>query len=153
MRRSTLFLAAVLALLAVLGAGAPSAAAQGRPIPRTVLAFYDGSAFEDIRFTPIHRVVEMPLNHLGLVLAFHDLRQPLPGDAELGDVRGALLWSSGDTMPEASQFIEWAHRFMDGGRKLVIVGALGFAKDRTGKPTPVEAVNELLGRIGLRFDG
>ena len=140
------------ALVLVLAAGT-QALAQATPIPRKVLAFYDGSAFEDIRFTPIHRVVEMPFNHLGLILSYHDLRQPLPSDAELADVRGALLWSSGDTMPGAIPFIEWAHRFLDGGRRLLIIGALGFAKDSTGKPTPIESVNELLGRIGLRFDG
>ena len=145
-------LQAGLALLLMLTAGT-QALAQGKGIPRKVLAFYDGSAFEDIRFTPIHRVVEMPFNHLGMILIYHDLRQPLPSDAELADVRGALLWSSGDAMPAAVPFIEWAHRFMDGGRKLLIIGALGFARDSAGKPTPIEAVNGLLGRLGLRFDG
>ena len=77
------------ALVLVLAAGT-QALAQATPIPRKVLAFYDGSAFEDIRFTPIHRVVEMPFNHLGLILSYHDLRQPLPSDAELADVRGAF---------------------------------------------------------------
>ncbi len=154
MRRAWQLLARALgiALLLVAGAAAP-AHAEGTRIPRTVIAFYDGSLDEDIRYTSIHRVIEMPFNHLGLILSYRDLRNPLPTDEELADVRGALLWSSGDTMPQAIPFIEWAHRFIDGDRRLLIIGSLGFAKDATGKPTPLESINGILGRIGLSFEG
>ena len=148
-------LIALLGVVAALAAGGVSAveASGGKRVPRTIIAFYDGGAYEDIRYTSIHRVIEMPFNHLGLILEYRDLNQPLPRDDELADVRGALLWSSGDTMPAALPFIEWAHRFMDGGRQLMIIGALGFAKDAGGKPTPLETINGLLARIGLRFEG
>ncbi len=148
-------LAAVLVLV-LAGAttmGSGGAGAQGRPVPRTILAFYDGTGFEDIRFTPIHRVAEMPLNHLGLVVSYHDLRQPLPTGAELEGVRGAIAWFTGDVMPNPGAFIEWSHRFIDSGRQLAIFGSLGFANDRSGKQTSAEAINGLLQRIGLRFDG
>lgn len=152
MRRTGILLALVAALVG--GAVANSeASGPGKRVARTILAFYDGGAFEDIRHTSIHRVVEMPVNHLGLILDYRDLRKPLPTDDELADVRGALLWSSGDTMPGAAPFIEWSHRFIDAGRRLMIIGALGFAKDIAGKPTSLEAINGVLGRIGLRFEG
>ena len=152
MRVRLLLAALILTLLAVGGTSASDARAEGGRLPRTVLALYDGNAFQDIRFTPIHRVAEMPLNHLGVMLSYHDLKQPLPGGAELADVRGAIVWFTGDFMPNPLAFVEWAHRFIDSGRKLVVFGSIGFANDRTGKPTPAEAVNGLLARIGLRFD-
>ena len=144
-------LAAAIAVLLVLSASA-AAWAQGRPVARTILALYDGDLDPDIRFTQVHKVAEMPLNHLGLVVTYHDLRKPLPPDKELEGVRGALVWFSGDVMPNPLPFAEWAHRFIDGGRKLVIIGGLGMANDRRGKATPVEVINGLLRRLGLRFD-
>jgi hypothetical protein len=139
----------LLALWLLLAGGA---AAETKPVPRTVLALYDGQIDSDIRFTQIHRVLELPLNHLGLALRYHDLREPLPDDAALEGVRGGLVWFSGDVMPDPLGFIDWAQRLVDGGRKLVIVGMVGFANDRRGKPTPIESVNGLLQRIGLRYD-
>ena len=136
-----------------LALAAAGARAQGRPVPRTIIALYDGNIFSDLRYTPTHRGAEMPINHLGLVMSYYDVRRPLPVDAELSDVRGALVWFTGDFMPNPLEFIEWAHRFVDSGRKLVIFGGIGFARDTGGKPTPLEAVNGLLQRIGLRFDG
>lgn len=144
-------LAVALAVLFVLSASA-AAWAQGKAVPRTILALYDGELDSDIRFTQIHKVAEMPLNHLGLVVTYHDLRQPLPPDKDLDGVRGALVWFSGDVMPNPLPFAEWAHRFIDSGRRLVMVGGLGMANDRRGKPTPVEVINGVLQRIGLRFD-
>ena len=143
--------AAGLALLLALSADL-TAWAQGKPVPRTILALYDGELDSDIRFTQIHKVAEMSLNHLGLVLTYHDLRRPLPSGRDLEGVRGALVWFSGDVMPNPLPFAEWTHRFIDGGRKLVIVGGLGLINDRQGKPTPVEVINGVLQRIGLRFD-
>ncbi len=43
---------------------------------------------------------------------------------------GMSIWFSGDVMPDPVSFIEWAHRFIDGGRKLFIIGGLGMVSDR-----------------------
>ena len=147
MRRLAAFV--VLSLALFLGVGAH---AQGRPVARTILALYDGQLDSDIRFTAIHQILEMPLNHLGLVVRFHDLRQPLPPIKDLDGVRGAIAWFSGDLMPDPIGFIEWSHGFIDSGRRLVMVGSLGMANDRRGKATPVESINGLLQKLGLRFD-
>ena len=40
------------------------------------------------------------------------------------------IWFSGDVMPDPVSFIEWVRRFIDGGRKLFIIGGLGMASDR-----------------------
>jgi hypothetical protein len=147
MKRLPSTLALLLTLLVATGAWA-----QGKPVPRTILAFYDGELYSDVRFTAIHRVFEMPLNHLGLVVNYHDTRLPLPSGKDLEGVRGAIVWFSGDVMPNPIEFIEWSHRLLDAGGKLVINGGLGMSNDRRGKPTPVELINGLLQRIGIRFD-
>lgn len=144
-------LLALVALLLALGFGA-GAHAQGKPVARTILALYDGALDSDIRFSAVHQILEMPLNHLGLVVTFHDLRQPLPTGKALDGVRGAIVWFSGDVMPNPLEFIEWGHGLIDSGRKLVMIGSLGMATDRRGKPTPIEAINGLLQKIGLRSD-
>lgn len=151
MRRLAAALTGLLVLLAAAFASDP-AHAQGQPLRRTILALYDGALDSDLRFTAIHKIAEMPLNHLGLSLTYHDLREPLPPDAALADVRGVLVWFYGDTMPNPVEFIEWSQRLIDGGRKLVMLGGLGMSNDRLGRPTPVAATNALLARIGLRFD-
>ena len=140
---------ALVALTLLLGTGA---FAQGKPIARTILALYDGTLDSDIRFTAVHQILEMPLNHLGLVVTYHDLRQPLPTGMDLDGVRGAVAWFSGDVMPNPTGFIEWGQDFIESGRKLVLIGSIGMANDRRGKATPIEQVNALLQKIGLRFD-
>ncbi|MBM3549003.1 MAG: hypothetical protein FJX54_18840 [Alphaproteobacteria bacterium] len=145
MRRAAALLVLLLALCFSAGAWA-----QGKPVPRTIIAFYDGDLYPDIRYTPVHRVFEMPLNHLGLAVTFHDTRRPLPQNLE--GVRGAIAWFSGDVMPNPLDFIAWCHRLLDAGGKLSINGGLGMANDKRGKPTPVETINELLQRIGVMYD-
>jgi hypothetical protein len=145
MKRMAALLVLVAAFFVTAGAWA-----QGKPVPRTILAFYDGELDSDVRFTAIHKVFEMPLNHLGLVVSYHDLRQPLPQNLE--GVRGAIVWFSGDVMPNPLEFIAWCHRLLDAGGKLALNGGLGMANDRRGKPTPTETINELLQRIGVLYD-
>ncbi len=95
-----------------------------QPVARTVLALYDGAAAPDIRDTAIHRLAEMPLNHLGMVVRYRDINLPLPSMEELEGVRGVLLWESLQ-MEDPRDFIAWAERVVDSGRQLLLVGGFG----------------------------
>src|SRR3546814_14142027 len=57
----------VLACLLVLPAGQAVAA----PVPRTILALYDGKTEPQLRFSNVHQLAAMPLNYLGLTVEFH----------------------------------------------------------------------------------
>ncbi|MEK7746348.1 MAG: hypothetical protein AAB576_06765, partial [Elusimicrobiota bacterium] len=101
-------------LLGLLSPGAaqpPAAAAQGTPsservrsplaqgagqVPRKVLALYSREQipgdYKDIAFTQLHQRGEMPLNHLGVELVYHDAAEPLPDPATLSGYRGVVTW-------------------------------------------------------------
>lgn len=67
---------------------------DGTRVPRLVIALYDGL---DIDAPPEHEepvwsVLQMPLNHLGLVVRAHDIRQGPPPRAWLDEARGVVTW-------------------------------------------------------------
>jgi hypothetical protein len=66
-------LALMLACAGVDAASAVPAKTFGTPVPRVVLALYDGTAEAAPRTSRLHRFVELPLNVLGYQLAYHDL--------------------------------------------------------------------------------
>jgi len=94
-------------------------------VPRTIIALYDDRAEGDIRNVFIHRLAEMPLNHLGLVVEYHDIHKPLPDLASRKDVRGVLTWFFPDTRLEASSYLAWAIGALDSGKKFVVLGPVG----------------------------
>ena len=141
-------------LLALLLAGSVQAAVEpgNRPLPRTILAVYDSGQYKDVRDTRIHRLLEMPLNHLGLVVRYHDLESGLPALDQMRDVRGIVTWFRTDSMTNPVEFLQWEERAIDSGKRFVILGDLGVTKDQRGQPTPVSAINHFLAKIGFRID-
>lgn len=138
--------ASILGLAALLLPVGTAAAAEPAPLPRVVLALYDsrqGSARDSIA----HRMAEMPLNHLGLVVRYHDVRAPLPNPAGLGDVRGVLCWLEDGAPPRPEDWLPWADRMAAAGKKLVMMG--GLCVPERGGAVPEARLNRLLERIGL----
>jgi len=123
---------------------------QKQPIPRTILAFYDSQESPNIRMTRIHRMAEMPLNHLGLKLRFADIRDELPAIDDLSDVRGVLTWFESDRMPAPIKFIKWSEQVINQGIQWVILGNLGIARDMQRKDTPLSLINHYIGQLGLQ---
>lgn len=118
-------------------------------VPRTILAFYDRENEGDPRFTNIHRYLEMPLNHLGYKLKYHNINDPLP--PHYSDVMGAIVWFSGKTHKNnVKPWLIWLHQHLNLNRKLLVVGGLGVAdKLRDTYPSVMEAINGVLARIGV----
>jgi len=75
-----------------LSAAAVEIALETRPISRRVLALYDGKAEGQPSATRIHQLVEMPLNHLGYEVVYHDVAAGPPGPDDLVGVRAVLTW-------------------------------------------------------------
>jgi len=127
-------------LLAVLAA-AP--ATGGEPVPRTVIAVWDSAEERTPRASRIHTRAEMPLNHLGLVLRYVDLQEPLPDVAADPSVRGVLSWLSSEQTPPG--YARWLESVLDAGKRLVVLGALGVAN----APQQSERRRRILERIGV----
>jgi hypothetical protein len=128
-------------------------AQTGKRIPRTVLALYDGKEDARIALGPIHRLVEMPLNHLGLVVTYRDIQRGLPSLNELNDVRGVLTWFQSDEMADPIGFLSWAESVVDSGKRFVILGNFGVSQDSKKRPTPQAAINRFFLKLGLRSEG
>ena len=150
-RRGVTMLAAA-ALLLALAAVLP-AAADTQDMRRVILAVQYSDQVDEVREGWLHRAVEMPLNHLGLVLKPHDVHKPLPTLDELADVRGVITWFDYEGVPDPIAFLDWATAIVDSGRKFVIMGVPGFLSDEQGRSTPLERVNAFLARLGVARTG
>ncbi len=124
--------------------------AQPAKLPRTIIALYDRDFEGDPRFTRIHKFLEMPLNHLGYVVKYYNIREPLPEITS--DVKGAVIWFSVDTqLEDISWWLDWLHNLLDNKKKLLLIGRLGVAdKLRDTDPEIIKQINKLLNRIGVR---
>lgn len=140
-----LFAFAMLAMLAV--------SVRAAPMERTVLALYDGSAGDRIdgsavRATLVHRLAEMPLNHLGLKVQYHDISQGLPEPAELEGIRGVFTWFRDDRVPRPRAYMDWAEMALDQGLRYVVMGNPGVSSGGQG-PAFRERVTRFYKRLGL----
>jgi len=126
-----------------------AASAQGlTPVKREILALYDGEQEGNANFTRIHRLAEMPLNHLGFILRFHDVRTKLPEPAAMERYRGVLTWFV-SSVRNGNDYLAWASQVSRLNVRYVILGDVGVAID----PTNILAVNRLLNLAGLRHTG
>jgi polysaccharide biosynthesis protein PelA len=123
------------------------------PLPRTIIALYDGKENPDIRYSRIHRFAAMPLNHLGLKLKFIDIHKSMPPIEDLQDIRGVITWFETDRMLHPLKFLSWAEQVMDRGIRWVVLGNLGVNANLNGKPTPLPMINRYLARLGLQTQG
>jgi hypothetical protein len=141
-------------LVAALAISAATSAWAEAPVARHVLGLYDSANEQTVRYSALHQLAEMPLNWLGLMLDYVDVRQGLPAVETLGpDVRGAVIWFVANHSPDPRGLIDWGEKFIDSGRKLVIMGESGLTMDGQGRLVPLGRKNKLLARLGLRAEG
>jgi hypothetical protein len=144
--------AAIVSAMALLAAAA--ARVEAADVPRVVLVLYEGAAFDDPALTPVHRLAELPLNHLGLVLRYHDIRQPLPAPSSLGGVRGVLTWfQSEGVFAEPARYGQWAQAVVAAGKRFVVIGPAGISLDRQDRATAFPAVRAFYDRLGIDYEG
>ena len=137
------------AAIGVPAAGAATTAAPApTPVKREILALYDGAQEGDVELTRIHRFAEMPLNYLGLIVRFRDVRGELPPPSEMSRYRGVLTWFVG-SVPNTDAYLAWASRVSLMKMRYVILGDIGVPVTSTN----LLAVNQLLGAAGLRHTG
>lgn len=119
-------------------------------VPRVVIGLYDPKDEDGLRFSSLHTFAEMPLNHLGLVVEYHDITKGLPAIKGREDVRGVISWfTPGYRMKNPVAYLQWASEVVDTGKKFVIMGDPGFFEDTNGRHTPSVMINRFLKRIGL----
>src|SRR3546814_5382184 len=133
----------VLVCLLILPAG-PAVAA---PVPRTILALYDGKTEPQLRFSNVHQLAAMPLNYLGLTVEFHDIRKGLPEIAGRDNLRGILMWLTSQQVDEPAAVWSWLDAAAGRGLRPGILGTLPL-RDAAGHVPDPAAIDRVLARLG-----
>ena len=144
----SLLAALLAALLACLGTSADTTELQERPVKREILALYDGAQEGSADATRIHRFAELPLNHLGYILRYRDVRSGLPEPREVAHFAGVLTWFVGP-LTDGDAYLAWAERATREGPRLVVLGDLGAVVTAR----KLQLANQVMSRFGLRHTG
>jgi hypothetical protein len=126
-------------------------AEQGRELHRKVLGLFDSRREPNPEESRIHRLLDMPLNHLGLMVEYHDIAKGLPDLASLTGVRGVVTYFDGP-VPNSQAYVQWAADVLDRSIRYVIMGDPGLVVDDGRNGISLDSLNELLGRLGLRAE-
>ena len=103
-------------------------------VPRTVIAIWDKKVEKDIYFTTIHQLAEMPLNHMGVIVEYHDINDALPDLNSRDDVLGVLVWfSKYYELADQHRYFNWACDALDCGKRFVVMGSLGYDNVKSPK--------------------
>jgi hypothetical protein len=97
-------------------------------------------------------MAEMPLNHLGLVVRYHDIRRGPPSVEALEGVRGVMTWFPAETLPDPRGYLRWLDAVAGRGIPLVVLGATGAFADEQGWRLPLDEVNRTTSRFGWRVE-
>ncbi len=124
------------------GAQAFSIEFKGRGVKRTILAIYDSKTEDAVNKSRIHKLAEMPLNHLGYILEYHDINDPLPNPATMAGYRAVLTWFVED-LKSPRNYLVWLDQVTTQGIKLVALGEVA--------PREIDEIFPLLNRILIRI--
>lgn len=117
-----------------------------RNVPRDILALYDGRHEKRPHETRIHHFAEMPLNHLGLRVVYHDINTPLPALDQLARYQGILTWFI-EPLANAEAYVDWLDKATAQGTRLVFLSELA----PPDPPTSARAIAAILDRLGLEL--
>jgi polysaccharide biosynthesis protein PelA len=119
-------------------------------VHRTILALYN-SDYAKINNHPIHKYLEMPLNHLGLSVEYWDIKNGFPNIDDYKSLRGVISWFFEDKMKDPAKYLAWASQVIDKGHKFLIFGVIGAEYNLQKKQTSAHLINTFLNKLGLRY--
>lgn len=114
------------------------------PVDRTLLGIFDSRHEETPAHSQLHLNAEMPLNHLGFIVRYHDIRQGLPEPAALDGVIAVISMLTYD-FEESAGYFRWLGQVSEQGLKVIVLGGFG------GPLTPAarRSLNRVMQRMGL----
>lgn len=125
-------------------------AVHAAPLPRTVLAFYNGvDGDRSVALSSAHRYAQMPLNHLGMNVRYWDIRNGVPDAAALVGVQGILLWCDACEVADPAAWYMWLTERANVGVRVVIVGSPWQLRGPRGENVPSASVIALLAAMGV----
>ncbi len=138
----------LLAALLPWGLSSPLRAAEvevtGRAVTRTVLALYDSKQEGLPHLTRLHKLAEMPINHLGFMLEYRDVNGPLPAVEDLARYRAVMTWFV-EPLADPAAYIRWLEPALATGLRYVMLGEIAPREtDELMRP-----INQMLAPLGL----
>ncbi len=122
---------------------------------RHVLALYDSTELEDasVDNSLIHSYAEVILNHLGLIVDYHDINIGLPAQDTMKKYRGIITWFQDNHIPKAHEYALWVEYQIKDGKKMVILGDYGAYEDELGNFVDSEILDRVFSLFGVEYLG
>lgn len=100
------------------------------PMPRHILVLYNGAEAPSIVDSSAHMYLQMPMNYMGYVTDYVDVRDPLPDNIHRDRYAGVVSWFSG-FFPDARRqaYRTWLMARLDAGMPVAIIGDYGLELD------------------------
>jgi polysaccharide biosynthesis protein PelA len=125
---------------------AAAAAPALTPLKRDILALYDGAHEAAPSATRIHRLLEMPLNHLGYRVVYWDIAKGVP-PVELSErAFGFATWFH-NSATNAEAYFGWAQNAVRAGLKAIVIESPGLL----GASAELPAINGFLTSLGVEY--
>lgn len=128
--------------------------AKEEEMPRVIIILYQYEGEEETYKSFLCRILETPLNHLGLIVEYHNINDGIPNIDKRQDIRGIVTWyDQSKPVKNPRDYVHWLTRQVKTGRKLVIMEETGFSYDYNDWDTQQEDVAALYKELGLRPTG
>ncbi len=142
------FIGAAVLLDAARSSRALNVEVDGRLVSRTVLAIYDGKQEGPPHQTRLHKLAEMPLNHLGYMLEYRDVNGPLPPLDELARYRAVVTWFV-EPLADPAAYIKWLEPAVATGQRYIMLGEIAPRES----DELMSAINRILAPLGIAHAG
>lgn len=140
------FLLQVVMLSAGVHLASDTATAAATPLNRDVLGLYDSRHEKRLEETRLHRWLEMPLNHLGYKLTFHDIAKGLP-PVDLVRQSAAIVTWFHDAVPDPRGYFAWAKAAARAGKRFMVLESPGMLAEKKDLPL----INSFMSELGVSF--
>lgn len=126
-------------------------------IKRKIIALYNPEILEDLSENPVHRRLEVVLNHLGMDVHYYSILDDLPSDEVMQDSRAVVTWFLNEKVVSNSEtYCSWLIRQMKNGVKWIQLEHFGVFKnsDQYELPPMCQQAFQMLGAkyLGRRTD-
>ena len=120
-------------------------------LPRRILVAYNGAEAPALNYTDVHRFLQLPLNHLGYIVDYYDIRQPLPQRIQADRYAGIVTWFNGTPSDSAGRKLaSWLAQRLDEGLPVAMFGEIGFLLDpRLAKKLALRLATPAKGEISF----
>ena len=100
-----------------------------------------------------HRLGELPLNHVGLVVDFQDVNDPkgMPGEAIMSGYRGVVSWLGIDRCRDPEGLLRWYAQQAQAGRVVVLIERTGARFDLKKRPVDPKVESEAMTALGIHY--